>query len=473
MARSSVLAAAACCAALAASASLALAADKRDVKKAFKSGDQAAVTAVLAEVSGQLDRELVKEIVKSALRIKSLGVYDPLVAALATAEGEALDELLKAAPKQKRSDMRFLLLDALGKVADPRAEEALVAALEKDKDEPVQVLAARLLGRRGTASAVDALIPLLEAFAGQGRDRLVREVNGALSLLTGQDMNVAEDWRNYWEAHRDGYTRPAEHEDGQTATRGNVLDRMRRERPADLKTITRLRDDEIVVVKGNDEVEKVLRTLDLKFTLIERDAFDGHELDPSKQVLILNCPGRDEFTPGGLAKVKAFVAAGGYLFCSDWELGKTLAQLFPDVVSFLRETPKSDTPRDVTIQPHPETINHPLMRDVFPLNSWVEQRFAWKLEGRSHLAKPHPALIPLVVCPEIQDLGTTTVASTFAFGRSGRPVTGRAKGYREAGKVLFVSSHFKLQRDESGDGFALQQLLLNFIVEKQDQRKLR
>lgn len=156
---------------------------------------------------------------------------------------------------------------------------------------------------------------------------------------------------------------------------------MRRERPADLKTITRLRDDEIIVIKGNDSVEKVLRALDLKFTAIEREAFDAFQLDPSKQVLILNCPGKKEFTQTGLQKVQAFVAAGGYLFCSDWELGKTLAKIFPGVVEFLRETPRSDTPRDVTIQPHPETINHPLMRDVFPLNSWTEQRFAWKLEG--------------------------------------------------------------------------------------------
>ena len=37
--------------------------------------------------------------------------------------------------------------------------------------------------------------------------------------------------------------------------------------------------------------------------------------------------------------------------------------------------------------------------------------------------------------------------------------------------MLHVLSHFQKQRDESGDGFALQQMLLNFIVEKQAFRR--
>ncbi len=443
---------------------------KRDVKKAFKSGDRASVQQVLEELKGQLDKSTVKAILDDARRIKSLGVYDTLVATLASAQGDALQELIKAYKKEKKhGDMRFLILDALGGVPGAEAEEVLVTALEDDKDEPVRVLAARLLGRRGTASAVDALIPLLATFEGEGHDRLVREVNGALVTLTGQDIGVAEDWKNYWTAHRDSYTRPVG--DGDTKTRGNVLDRMAKERPADLKTITRLRDDEIIVIKGNDRCEQVLKALDLKFVLIQRSEFDSRDLDPERQVLILNCPGRDEFTPQGIEKVRAFVAAGGYLFCSDWELGKTLTKVFPGIVEFLKETPYSKEPRDVTIAPYPQTISHPLMRDVFPLNSWTEQAYAWKLEGRSHLAKPSPALIPLVRCPDIADLGTDCVAFTLSYDRQGRPVTGRGNLERRAGRVLFVSSHFKLQKDEKGDGFALQQLLLNFIVEKQDQRK--
>lgn len=442
---------------------------KRDIKKAFKSGDRAAVKQVLEEVKGQLDKALVKAILDDARRIKSLGVYDELVGALASAQGEALDELLKQVEKEKKGDLRFLMLDALGGIPDPRAEERLVEALREDKDEPVRVLAARLLGRRGTASAVDALIPLLAELEDDGHERLVREVNGALQTLTGEDMSVAEDWKNYWTAHRDSYTKPEG--EGDTKTRGNVLDRMAKQRPADLKTITRLRDDEVVVIKGNDRCEDALRVLDIKFTLIDRKDFDKHPIDPDKQVLFFNCPGKAELTEQGIVKLREFVAKGGYVFCSDWELGKTLTKAFPDQIQFLKRSSNRE-PKEVTIEPYPQTINHPLMRDVFPLNSWTEQKFAWKLHQTSDLAKPNPALVPLVRCPEIAEEGTDTVAFVLSFDRSGRPVTGRGgKDARRAGKVLFVSSHFKDQKDESGDGYALQQLLLNFIVEKQDQRK--
>ena len=66
------------------------------------------------------------------------------------------------------------------------------------------------------------------------------------------------------------------------------------------------------------------------------------------------------------------------------------------------------------------------------------------------------------------------MAFTFAYTAEGggRPVTGRQKTKRPPGRVLFVSSHFDLEEGEE-DGYALQQLLVNFILEKQEQRKIR
>lgn len=458
---------------------------KTDIKKAFKSGDKGQVESVLGELKGSLDKATVKAVFDNALRLRNLGVYDALVEALGTSSGEALTELVKNAKKSKKGNLRFLAIDALGAIKDIQAEAALLHAIKKDKDEPVRVLAARKLGKRGTKSAVDALVPLLGVLEKDKKAsaRLVKEVVSALQNLTGQDVVVAEDWANYWKFNREKHT-PKTLEAGKSKARGNIIDRMKNQRPADLKTIKRIKKSELTVVKGNDKVEDVLKGLGLEHKLIKRGEFDSLTLDGKTGIVLLNCPGRDAFTDAQIQKVRKFVGEGGYLFVSDWDLKKTLAKAFPEAVQFLRESPKGSN-KTVKIVPARGAREHSLMRDVFPLNTFDNRGFSWVMEQRSHLAKDSNLLVPLVSCPEIRDLGTTTVAFTFRFdGRGGgrvisggkkrkRKSTGsRGKGSPEfaGGRVLFVSSHFKLQKDEKGDGYALQQLLLNFILEKQ-QRK--
>ena len=442
---------------------------KADVAKALKSGEKEKVVAILAELKGDLDKGTIKAVIDNAKRLRTLGVYEELVECLRTAEGESLDELIKSYKRQK-GGIRFLVVDGVGTNPAASAEELLFEAAKDDKDEPIQVLAVRLLGKRKSKSAVEGLIPLLKTLE-EKSDRMAREINASLANLTGESLTVAEDWTNWWASHQGEFAPKAD--EGATSERGNLLDRMARERPAELKTMTRMGDGEIIVVRGNDKIEDVLDALKLKHKRIQREEFDALDLDPEKQILLLNCPGRDEFTEAGIQKLRDFVAQGGYLFCSDWDLGKSLAKAFPEACQFLKEAPKGEV-QDVTIVPFPEGATHPLMRDVFPLNTFETGGFAWKLEGRSHLAKTTPFIVPLISCPAIKEQGTTMVAFAFAFTseKGGRPVTGAQsrKLERPPGLVLWVSSHFKLQKDPKGDGFALQQLLLNFILEKQNQK---
>ncbi|MCA8924374.1 MAG: HEAT repeat domain-containing protein [Planctomycetes bacterium] len=445
-----------------------------DIRKIMKSGERDEVSKLLGELNGALDKNTVKAVLSNATRVRSLGVYDELVTTLNSARGEALEELIKQCKRNKQADVRFLIVDGLGRLPELSAEQALVEALTEDKDETVAVLAARKLGKRGTPTAVDALIPVLEDLEKDGeRTRLIREVNGALATLTGNDLDNARGWKTYWDAHRAEFTAQSDDAGEGTQTR-SALDRMKKERPGDARTMTRIRDDEIIAIKGSsDKVEDVLKQLDVKHQTYERDAFDTVKLDPERQVLILNCAGNKNLSEAGIQRVREFVANGGYLFTSDWELRNTLEKAFPEVVGFLKETPSAT--KKVKIKAPAEAYTHPLMRDVFPLGTWSDREFSWSLDGRSHLVKPNPAITVLVECPEISDLGSTTVAFTFGFsGRGGgRPVTGAPGkgGANEGGRVLHVLSHFKNQKDESGDGYALQQLLLNFIVEKQEARK--
>jgi hypothetical protein len=468
----------------------ALAAPKpTEIKKAFKSGDAGKVKDMLGALEGNLDDKAVKTVLKEAPKLKPLGVYEDLVKTLATAEGKALEVLTKGYKKEKKGEMRFLIVDALGKNPAEAVEATLATAVSDDKDPPVRVMAARALGKRYTTTAVDTLIPLLAEFEEDPKEeRIKKEVLAALGNLTGQDLTVAEDWTNYWNAHKDAYTKPADHAEGETKTRSKLIDRMAKQRPAELKTLTRMKDADLLVIDGNDRVDKVLDVLGLKHKELKLEDYEKQDFDPETQVLLFECPGSKSLSEDGIKKLREFVAKGGYAFVSDWHLGKTLAKAFPEVVTFLKEAARVDdnTPNvykdnrgkpaglEVTIQPIPATINHPLMRDVFPLNAWEGRSFDWKLHERCHLVNDgKSAVVPLVICPEIKSQGSTTVAFTFNFTGEGggRPVTGKAlRKVKRAGCVLFVSSHFK--DDEDGeDGYALQQLLLNFVLEKQAQRK--
>lgn len=458
-----------------------------EVKKALKSGDQATVNGTLESVRGQLDADLVKAIVDNAARLKTLGVYDGLVGALATARGEALAELVKAYEKQKRPDVRFLIVDALGKVPEPSAEGVLVEALKEDEDETVSVLAARSLGRRATRSAVEALITVLEAFEKQPQKlRLAREVNGALAQLTGQDLSMAQDWDNYWDAHKEEFTPRAQPDaDGGSQTKDrNAIDRMARERPADVRTMERMRDDDVIVVKSvkrMDDVEKVLEGLKVKHKLVDKAEFEGLTLDPSRQVVVLQCAGKGDeviFNDATVQKLRDFVSRGGYMISSDLQLGYTLAKAFPEVITHQGTTSNRDkTPLQISISPHPDALSHPLMRDVFPLNSWQQGQYTWQLFMTCDVAAPNPAITELVSSPQMNDLtqGMKAVAFTFQFPPAqggGRVATGGGGKRRfGGGVVLHVLSHWKLQAKDEGDGFALQQILLNLIVDKQDRRK--
>jgi hypothetical protein len=193
-------------------------------------------------------------------------------------------------------------------------------------------------------------------------------------------------------------------------------------------------------------------------------------------------------------KVRAFVERGGYVFSSDWALSNTLARAFPEVLGTNSRTGPDETH---TIRPPAASAAHPLLRDLFELNPWAaaKRTFTWQVDGSSDLVRPNRKLVVLVDAVALRaKTGSGIVACTFAFTAvgggtvvpeevasrplAGRPLTGggtRQRGRRNRrerspriGRVLHVLSHFQHQKEESGDGFALQQLLLNFVVEKQE-----
>ena len=68
-------------------------------------------------------------------------------------------------------------------------------------------------------------------------------------------------------------------------------ERMSRERPADAAALARVKDSDIVVVRGcYDRVEQVLGALELPFVVVGPGDVPRLELRP-EQLLVVNCPG--------------------------------------------------------------------------------------------------------------------------------------------------------------------------------------
>jgi HEAT repeat protein len=70
--------------------------------------------------------------------------------------GKLAMDLLIASLKDEDKWVRYLVIDALGNIRDPKVVDPLVSAL-KDQDQDVRFVAAEALGRVGDARAIEAL----------------------------------------------------------------------------------------------------------------------------------------------------------------------------------------------------------------------------------------------------------------------------------------------------------------------------
>jgi hypothetical protein len=86
------------------------------------------------------------------------------------------------------------------------ALDALIARLG-DKNGTVLLATVQWLGKLNAPAAASALIRLLKAEEKRPYGRLYRDIVGVLKGTTGEDLKVAADWKNYWDAQKDGVKR--------------------------------------------------------------------------------------------------------------------------------------------------------------------------------------------------------------------------------------------------------------------------
>lgn len=183
---------------------------------------------------------------------------------------------------------------------------------------------------------------------------------------------------------------------------------------------------DVVVVRGcYDRVEQVLDALALPFTALDDAGTLARAALRPEQLLVINCPGR--LAPGGVERVREFVAAGGSLFTTDWALRHVIELAFPGTIAFGgRET------RDDVVRIEVRERGNPFLRGV--LDEGADPQ--WWLEGSSY---PIRVLDP----GRVQVL----IASRELGERYGEPAVAVLFRHGE-GEVLHMISHYYLQRTE-------------------------
>jgi hypothetical protein len=119
--------------------------------------------------------------------------------------------------KDPKYKTRIVLLAVAARMeGDPRALDAIHAAL-KDPMKPVVFSALQWIRELKRIESVDAIIDELEVRERKSLGRVCFDMLRTLKELTSQELSCAGDWRNYWEAHKAGLSKPRK-SGGRTAT---------------------------------------------------------------------------------------------------------------------------------------------------------------------------------------------------------------------------------------------------------------
>lgn len=424
----------------------------RALEAAVRAKDARAAGEAAKRVAEDDSERAAKALFAAAPAARELDFYAALLEALRSLSSPpAVDVVVETAGGHKDWTSRYLAVEALGGIGDERSRKALFAAFD-DKHESVASCAMKTCRARRWKDAIAPLIDRLERLERkEAESRLCGEARRALEGITGKALVSGGDWRRWWAENEKTFS-PAP---PGAAGGDDVITRVRDRGEYDF--IEKLEKGDVLVVAGeNDKCEEVLDALKVPYELLTRAEAKKRmpALDP-KSVVVFNCEGDIE---GGALRgddakaLAAFVERGGYLFTSDWALEEELTTALPGYVSVVRQMEQEI---EVKIAPARGAEKHPLLRDVFPENPYAAAGMKWKIDNLAETFKCAPGkALPLVESEELVQKGggSPTVAATFRHGK---------------GAVLHVLGHFHMQGDASGDGFALQQLLVNFIVEKQ------
>jgi hypothetical protein len=280
---------------------------------------------------------------------------------------------------------------------------------------------------------------------------------------------------------------------------------------------------------GNyDHIQDILTRLGIEHTVVgkselEKDSFDWdhtwimlfnctmykeHCCNPNHKPgktktseRLVNCEGpgdhkshKPEVSDKTIKKITKFVETGGYLFTEDMNINEIIVRAFKGIITSTKFLPEKNVP----ILPAPGAALHPYLKYVFeaapssssdaPDSSEIDKSgetksvkpgefridAEWKIDDDSPDIKVLKKDVTiLIMSPKLANKSNADGAVAVTFGVSGSNIvaTGNEKGpsYKGGGRVLHVMSHFGHQKSKV-DEFALQNLILNFIMELNQRR---
>lgn len=423
------------------------------------------------------------EIILKGLRTSNPSHYWIIISGLARITSDEgissiATEILSGKDLAIRRDLVMVL-----RLSDASGVTAALLRVIKEGSAELQVSAIDEIVDREVINAVPMLIDLAERDPKEDRE-LTRRVFKALRALTKEEPNGGPtSWRRWWEgvAPKLLGQQPSPRKAGVGQT---VVESLRRGRATDYETLKTGKKGEVVVVKGlYDQVQDVLSRLGISYTELSSDEFvRSDDLGIGKAgAVFVNC-GVADLPARQAERVRKYVESGGYLFVTDQGINSVVRPSFP---GYLNMSKGGLPDMVVEIVPWKGSTGHPLLRGVvLPPTSGKGDtgRLKWVIDsGAPVLAFDPKKVVPLVESPDLsRQRKPSAVAVTFAFGgdakliEEGIPLGGvyeelfRMKG----GKVVCVLSHFMKQRTNE-DGFALQNLLINFLIEARERSMMR
>ncbi len=415
----------------------------------------------------------------SARRVEAYWILITGLAKISSAEG--VEELEKAilAKGGDAALKRDLMMSLQFNSSEPANGGLLKIAAEGTPD--LQVTAMDELVRRGLRDSIPVLIRISSLEKKKNSSEVARQARMGLINLTGTDLGSSENWTAWWEKNKETFKVG----DPPHGERDTVVAMIKRNRLTDYEELKKGKQDEVVVLLGDyDGVQDVVEGLKIPHLVIARATLGRQDLSKCK-ALIVNCTAykSERLKKGDLEKIRQFVASGGYLFTSDWGMADVLEDAFPGYIQRGAETQKMN----VAIFPKKGSTGHPFLREVFareeedpqddgPIEKAIDR--GWEIDAQSYtLAVDPKKVVVLVEAPELQaNHQFGAVAVTFSPGASAASIGATGGVYEElsqikGGKVLHVLSHFSKQKNKN-DGYTLQNMLLNFLIEAKDRRKL-
>ncbi len=422
------------------------------------------------------------ELVLKALKTTTGAQYWTLIVSLGGLTSEdslnaLASEILSGAVPEIRRDLVAPLRLSTGDAVDQVLQKLL-----KEGAPEIQVSAMDEIVDRCAFSAAPLLFDLAEKDPQIERE-LTRRVFKALKALSKETpVGGPTEWRQWWKTVKDGLT--ADQRQLKAGSVGQtVADTIRRARATDFEDLKRGSKEEILVISGaSDSVQDVLVSLGVPHTVVAGDRVERNEdLGLEKYAaVIVNC-GPQGWPSTQIARVRKFVVDGGYLCVTDLIIQHLVKDAFPGYYVNKGGLPDAV----VSILPWRGSTGNPLLRGVeLPIASskGAKPRMEWMIApGGPALTFDPKKVVWLVDAPELAlKKKFTSVAVTFLYGcdqqllQQGVDTGGvyEELGQVRCGRVLCVLSHFGKQR-QGEDSFALQNMLLNFLIEARDRQLMR